>query len=130
MEDLSVVGCLEGEIPCMPTVPAERSHRPKLTHTYARNALTVRPFNKKQAQADPAAAASINKEWKRLRDRKAWDETTVREWSDVAADTRRNNEEVHMGMLLGLVVEKIPTFLPAAPAASLKAVWYFRATTL
>ena len=92
----------------MPTVPLAISHRQKVSTTFAPHALTVRPLNKKQVQADPAAAASINKEWKRLRDRKAWDETTVREWSDVAAEARRANEEVHMGMLVGFVVEKNP----------------------
>ena len=58
----------------MPTILFERSHRPKHAHTFALNALTVRPLNKKQVQADRAAAASINKEWTRLRDRKAWDD--------------------------------------------------------
>ena len=66
----------------MPTILVERSHRPKHAHPSAPNALTVRPLNKKKVQADPAATASINKEWKRLRDRKAWDEAIVREWSD------------------------------------------------
>ena len=92
----------------MPTVPFAISHRQKLSPTFAPHALTVRPLNTKQVQADPAATASINKEWKRFRDRKAWDETSVREWSDVAADARRANEEVTMGMVFGFVVEKNP----------------------
>ena len=104
----------------MPTVPVTMSHRQKLLPTFAPHALTVRPLNKKQVHADPAATASINKEWKRLRDRKAWEENTVREWSDVAADARRTNEEVHMGMLFGFVVEKIPISLYGDPRRKFK----------
>ena len=36
----------------------------------------------------------------------AWDESSVREWSDVAAEARRKSQEVHMGMLFGFDVEK------------------------
>ena len=130
LEGDSVVGCLEDGIPCMPTIPFERSHRPKHAHTFAPHALIVRPLNKKHIQADLVATASINKERKRLRDRKAWDESTVREWSDVAADARRASEEVHMSMLFGFVVEKTLTFPLAIPAVHLRVVLLFIVITL
>ena len=96
------------DVPVMPTVPAERRHRHIRATHHIPNALTVRPLNKKEVNSTPAAKASIDKEWDRLRRRMAWDQSTVREWSDVAAEARREGDEVHMGMLFGFVVEKNP----------------------
>ena len=96
------------EVPRLPTHDIEVQHRCKLTTHLVPHALNVRPLNKKEVNADPAALESIEKEWRRLRDRKAWDQGTVREWADVAGDARRASQEVHMGMLFGFVVEKNP----------------------
>ena len=54
----------------------------------------------------PEAIAAKKKEWKNLRDKDVWDESTVREWSQVAAAARAGKFTVHMGMLFGLMVEK------------------------
>ena len=93
------------------------------------HALTVRPLTKEEVLANSDGYASIDKEWKRLRDRKAWDESVVREWYDVAAEARRTGHEVHMGMLFGFVVERIPICLRVTRAESSKDVLCFRATT-
>ena len=98
----------ELEVPKLPTHILETQHRCKLTTHMIPNALTVRPLNKKEVNADPAARESIDKGWRRLRDHKAWDQGTVREWADVAGEARRATQEVHMGMLFGFVVEKNP----------------------
>ena len=87
---------------------------------FSQNALTARPLSKKEVIADPAALASIAEEWKRLRDRKAWDEAVVREWSDVAAEARRTGHEVHMGMLFGFVVEENPDLPSGDPRRKFK----------
>ena len=63
-------------------------------------------MNRKEAQASPKAKAAMDMQWTRLRNRMAWDESSVREWSDVAAEARRKSQEVHMGMLFGFDVEK------------------------
>ena len=89
----------------MPTVPTVKCHRPKRTQTMAPYDLTVRPLNKKDVFAEPTAKASIDAEWTRLRRRNAWDESSVGEWPDVAAEARRDGAEVHMGILCGFVAE-------------------------
>ena len=70
--------------------------------------------------ADPVAKASIDAEWARLRRRHAWDESSVREWSDVVVEARWTDAEVHMGMLLGFVVEKSPDLLAGDPRRKFK----------
>ena len=47
-----------------------------------------------------------------MRSRKAWDEDNHREWEDAATVARGAKEEVHVGSVLGFVVEK-NTDLPA-----------------
>ena len=52
-------------------------------------------------------------EWDRLRNverpdgtRGVWDESRVEEWSDVRKRARKDNRLVHVGLVLGIVVEK------------------------
>ena len=47
-------------------------------------------------------------EWDRLRAKKVWDETTVREWDDVAAEARAagTDARANLGYLFGICVEK------------------------
>jgi hypothetical protein len=61
------------DVPVMPTVPVERRHRHIRATHHIPNALTVRPLNKKEVNSTPAAKASIDKEWDRLRRRMAWE---------------------------------------------------------
>ena len=72
--------------------------------------MNVRPLNKKEVQADAAALTSIEKEWRRLRDRKARDQASVRERGDVAGEARRADRELHMGMLFGLSSKRTLTY--------------------
>ncbi len=48
----------------------------------------------------------MDAEWRRLRDKYVWDETTVREWADVASEARASGIEVNFGYLFGICVEK------------------------
>ena len=73
---------------------------PKLLDVFVPNTLTVRPLNKKQVQADAVASAYIKKEWQRLRDRKVWDETIVRDWSEVAVEACRIRVAGYLAMLV------------------------------
>jgi hypothetical protein len=52
------------------------------------------------------ARASLDVEWKRLRDKLVWDEYIIREWSDVAWEAQQNGFEVNLGYLFALCVEK------------------------
>ena len=83
------------------------------------NAPTNNPTNRREFQANPQAYAATYKEGTRLRNRKAWDESSVREWSDVAAEERWTFQEVHMGMLFGFVVEKNPDLPEGDPRRKL-----------
>ena len=78
----------------------------------------------RQALAVLVAIAAIDKEWPRLRSRRAWGECTARQWRDVAADARTKSQEVHMGMLVGFAVEKTRTFLQVARGRLARAGWF------
>ena len=54
----------------------------------------------------------MQREWGRLRSRKAWYESNPREWEEVAKEARGTKEEVRFGMVFGFAVEK-NTDLPA-----------------
>jgi len=41
-----------------------------------------------------------------LEKRKVWEWESLREWDDVSAEARDNNQEIHLGFLFGLMVEK------------------------
>ena len=46
------------------------------------------------------------KEWDKLQKAGCWDETKVREWSDVQAECRRSNAKAHVGLIFEICVEK------------------------
>ena len=104
--ELYEVKYAEGGVPALPTILADDRHRVKCKTPWIPNAITTKPMNRKEAQASPKAKAAMDMQWTRLRNRMAWDESSVREWSDVAAEARRKSQEVHMGMLFGFDVEK------------------------
>eukprot|EP00975_Prorocentrum_lima_P021787 4589902-Prorocentrum_lima.AAC.1 len=54
-------------------------------HSYA---AVARTCSLKEADNNPKARAALDKEWERLRSINTWDESTVREWKDVARDAR------------------------------------------
>eukprot|EP00975_Prorocentrum_lima_P004869 1060673-Prorocentrum_lima.AAC.1 len=63
------------------TLKNERSN----VHSYA---AVARTCSLKEADKNPKARAALDKEWERLRSINTWDESTVREWKDVARDAR------------------------------------------
>jgi hypothetical protein len=48
----------------------------------------------------------MQKEWDRLRNKRCWDESRVREWQDVAGEARRAGTKAHVGRVFGITVEK------------------------
>jgi hypothetical protein len=49
---------------------------------------------------------ALQKEWDRLRAAGCWDETKVREWSDVAREARAKGIKAHVGRIFEICVEK------------------------
>ena len=45
-------------------------------------------------------------EWDRLRRKGVWDEHEAFEWDDVRKQAKANKQEIHMGYLFGICVEK------------------------
>ena len=70
------------------------------------NALVARPVSRKEIAATPAAKKAMDSEWARLREKSVWDNSTVREWSEVAEEARKAGKEVQFGYLFGICVEK------------------------
>ena len=75
--------------PAMPVLnvgPGPRPHRPKISHPYAYKGLSMvaRPVNKREVQTSAKAQAALRVEWDALRALITWDETKIREWSDVS----------------------------------------------
>ncbi len=85
-------------MPCQTQV--DTMHRPKTPSWVAR------PVGKQEIASEPTAQAAIKKEWSNLRLRKVWDDSVVREWSDVMHDARRKGGITHLGRLFGICVEK------------------------
>ena len=92
-------------MPCQTQIGAK--HRPK-THTssFMIPACVARPVGKQEIASEPKAQAAIQKEWANLRLRKVWDDSIVREWSDVMHDARKKGTNTHLGRLFGICAEK------------------------
>ena len=58
------------------------------------NALVARPVGQKEINNNPAAQAALDKEWKNLVTKGAWDHTTVREWQDVLYPKKPSNPKI------------------------------------
>eukprot|EP00972_Heterocapsa_arctica_P073078 10795000-Heterocapsa_arctica.AAC.1 len=57
-----------------------RQHREKVAkHMLPFNACVARPVSKSEIANSAGARAALDSEWKRLRDKRVWDETVVRE---------------------------------------------------
>ena len=84
--------------------------------TFGVPACVARPVGKKEIAGQPKARDAMEKEWKRLWDKDVWGATTVREWNDVAAEARRENVDVRMGRLFGIMVEKAAELPERGPA--------------
>ena len=75
---------------------------------------------------DTDAMKAYWKEWKNLEARKVWRWETLREWADVSAEARAREEEVHLGFLFGLMVEKGSEFQKDDPRRYFKYRIVFR----
>ena len=69
-------------------------------------ALVHKPISIKQAYKIKEAREAIDKEWKKLKDRRTWLYESVREKADVVADAVRKKEKTHFGSLLVLCHQK------------------------
>ena len=105
---------LDGDyIPAMPFAAKSKEvpHRPKIvafnSHSWiTMNACVARPVGKKELLQSKGAQASMKAKWGSLRSKVVWDETNVREWSDVAKGAQDAGVEVNFGYLFGICVEK------------------------
>ena len=85
----------EDFVPAMPCVRSATKHRVKNRsggHRPVFNAAVARPVGKKEISEQLKAQSAMSKEWDRLRERKVWDESYIREWSKVAAEAQRLNK--------------------------------------
>ena len=95
-------------IPAMPCLERDQGHRPKDIPGLFQHltAMVARPVSRKEMSANTKAMKAAQDEWNRLRNKKVWDETVVRNWSDVCAEARKKNKEVNVGRVFGICVEK------------------------
>ena len=100
-------------IPAMPTLNRQqRRHRDKLLSMTgwqlekAINGLVARPVNRKEILSNPKAKESLDVEWKKLENKKAWIYESVREWLDIAKEAKRLGKKVHIGKVFEICVEK------------------------
>ena len=84
------------------------------------SACVARLVSRKELLQSPPARASMKAEWDRLRNKMAWDEDKVREWSDVAREAQKGNSEFNFGYLFGICVEKNSELPPLHPKRKFK----------
>ena len=101
-------------VPAMPTVASSGEvHREKIgIHRRPVNACVARAVSKKDRMKDDdegkRARDAMRDEWHRLAKKGTWN-TKVRQWSQVAQETKDANEEVHFGYLLRLCLRRVPS---------------------
>ena len=74
-------------------------------------ACVARPVSKKEIAENlvlksGSCKEALDKEWNRLRNKKVWDEGSVRTWKDVIHSARRDKRTIHLGRMFGIMVEK------------------------
>ena len=100
----------------MPTMPCTNEHRPHIVDVELPfSAAVARPVGKAEIRSTPAAQEALLKEWTKLRQAGCWDESKVREWSDVASEARRNSTTMHVGLIFEICVEKGSELAPGDP---------------
>ena len=94
--------------PVMPLCYDEPEHIQRDDSPFAFNGwpCVARVLKKKEVAANPKAQAAMAAEWEALTKMKTWSLDQVREWSDVAAEARREGKRVHIGRVFGFVSEK------------------------
>ena len=92
-------------------------------------ACVARPVGKAEISRTPAARAALEKEWQKLHKANTWDESTVMEWSEVAARAKTKGTKAHVGRIVEIMRGKKGVSSPQAmPAASTRAESCSRAT--
>ena len=106
------------KMPCMPTKNSDSKwvHREKLSDDFGLGGLAAvaRSVKPKELKLNKKALAAMEKEWSALREVGAWDEKRVREWTDVREEAKKKGIRMHVGMVFGICVEKLPSFPRAA----------------
>ena len=107
---LEPASALCASMPRMPVLGPHATwrHRPKLDDDYglAGLACVARSVKPKEVKTNAQAQASLQKEWEALRKIGAWNESKVREWSNVREEAKLKNKRAHVGMVFGICVEK------------------------
>ena len=105
----------EGEIPRMPLRAGVQSHRQRHSLVEPIFMCAVhRKLKRAEVERNPKATAAVDAEWRKLQlgphpDGKGngfWDYLTVREAADVRAEAKRQNKNIHVGMVAELCFEK------------------------
>ena len=105
----------------MPVECTPPAHRDKLSDSpIPFNAAVARPFNKRELGSNPAAKQAAQLERDKLRKAGCWDESKMREWSEIADEARRLGKKVHVGRVFEIVVEKGSELKPGDPARKFK----------
>ena len=114
-------------IPAMPTLNRQqRRHRDKLLNMTgwqlekAVNGLVARPVNRKEILSNPKAKESLDVEWKKLENKRAWIYESVREWLDIAKEAKKLGKKVHIGKVFEICVEKGSEFPAGDPLRKFK----------
>ena len=62
----------------------------------------AKSIGKREALANPAAKASLDKEWDKLRRQKCWNEEGVMEWSNVVKLAKPKQIKAHVGRIFDM----------------------------
>ncbi|MDE0839722.1 MAG: hypothetical protein OSB41_11810, partial [Kiritimatiellae bacterium] len=91
-------------------------------YKYHKIAAIARPVSKKELETSEKAQTTIKDEWDRLIALKVWsqDIKDVKSWDEVRADFAARNEEVHVGRLFAIIVEKNAELEPGNPLRKFK----------
>ena len=96
------------QAPAMPVVTGYiNEHRPRISlMPPLYNACVARSLTMKEMTSHAAGRAAQDSEWSRLRKAGAWNESGVREWSQVSAEAKRSGRKHHVGRVFEVNVEK------------------------
>ena len=111
----------EGEATSSSVPKAKSGHRPHVVGARLPwNACVARSVGKREIETNPKAQAALKKEWDRLRAIKCWDESVVREWTDVAREAKQSQSKAHIGRIFAVCVEKNSELPDSDPSRKFK----------
>ena len=68
--------------------------------------MVARSVGKRELQSSAKAQAALRTEWDALRALLTWDESGVREWSEVSREAIAKKIRIHAGRIFAIIVEK------------------------